>query len=59
MTEEKVKGLELIKSTFWKKVLEVWLNYKNSPLLTEGKIDIRDPIFNNAHITFKSKTVFF
>ena len=56
--EDNFKGYNLIKNDFWKCVLKVWLKYKNIPQQNETVIDISDPIFNNASVTFKSRTIF-
>ena len=58
VTGDKFKGLNLIKSPFWRNVLKVWLDHKNSTLDGNEPIDINDPIFNNAEVLFKSKTIF-
>ena len=53
------KGLNLIKSSFWKKVLSTWLNYKYHDQYTISFIpSIYDPIFNNSLIIFKRNTLF-
>ena len=52
------KGLYLIKSPFWRNVLKVWLDHKNSSMDKNVTIDINDPIFNNTAVMFKSKTIF-
>ena len=40
-------------------MLKTWLNHKNASPSTDTSVDIREPIFNNKHITFKSNTLFF
>ena len=58
VTGDNFKGFNLIKSPFWRNVLKVWLDYKNSSLDKNANIEINDPIFNNAAVVFKSKTIF-
>ena len=52
------RGLDLIKSLFWKRVLKVWLDYKYSK---EERLsfNVNNPIFNNSSIKFKKKTIFY
>ena len=53
------KGINLIESPFWKRVLITWLNYKNNELdKTNSTPSIFDPIFNNSYITYKKKVLF-
>ena len=58
-TVSKFKGVELIDSPFWKRVLITWLNYKNLDLdkavLT---LKLNDPIFNNILVTYRNNTLF-
>ena len=50
------KGLNKIKSPFWREVLTKWLTYSNNQELTIMKME--DPINNNKHIRFKGETLF-
>ena len=55
----KFKGLDLIDSPFWKRVLITWLDYKKADYnQQELNLDISCPIFNNDQITFKNNTIF-
>ena len=51
------KGLDLIKSSFWKKVVETWLKHNVHTNPSTGNI-INDPLFNNKYITYKKRTLF-
>ena len=53
----KFKGIDLISSKFWKKVLILWLDYKNKDIM-EKNPKLTSPIFNNSLITYKKKTLF-
>ena len=53
------KGLNLISNSFWRKVLKIWLNYKNSYEHNAREVpSINDPIFNNSLLTYRNKTLF-
>lgn len=55
----KFKGLELIGSCFWRKVLILWLDYKNTDdEQKEIDLNINSPIFNNTSVLYKNKTLF-
>ena len=49
--------MDLIHSCFWKRVLQVWINYTG---VDEENTDVylSEPIFNNNKIRFKGKTLF-
>ena len=49
------RGLETIKSTFWKKILENWLFHTGSQ---HTFISRDDPIHNNLSFTFKGKPLY-
>ena len=51
------KGLHLINNLFWKEVLCVFLDYNSYEDMHE--ITTEAPLFNNADITFKNKSLFF
>ena len=53
------KGLELIESNYWKRVLIKWLDYKNQchDVLNEVP-SIHDPLMNNRYIKYKNKVIF-
>ena len=51
------KGLDLIKSNYWKRVLNVWLKYKYVGE-DSSSFDINNPIFNNSSVRFKNNTIF-
>ena len=54
------KGLHLVKNSFWKKVVCVWLdNNKFSSRDPEVKFPPQTPLFNNNDIRFKNATLFF
>ena len=59
LVSSEFKGLELIENLFWKRVLTVWLDYKNFKKDEMYSIpSINSPIFNNSCITYKNKTIF-
>ena len=51
----KFKGLDLIKSLFWKRVLKTWLNYNCTD---DKRFSVYHPIFNNSFVKFKNNTIF-
>ena len=51
----KFKGLDLIKSLFWKRVLKIWLHYNSSD---DRQFSVCHPIFNNSFVKFKNNTIF-
>ena len=52
------KGIELIKSKFWRRVLEVWIKTNVNNSKANNCISPSDPIFNNANLVFKGKVLF-
>ena len=50
------KGLDGIKSLFWKKVLCTWLN--NNIINNVREVSIYSPIFNNKNVTYKNQTLY-
>ena len=50
------KGIQLISSMFWRKVLLKWLEFSKNE--TNQNILISDPIFNNRFITYKNNHLF-
>ena len=53
------KGLNLIKNSFWRKVLKTWLNYKNSEYNKPSRSpNINEPVFNNSNISYKNQILF-
>ena len=50
------KGSHLIKSIFWKRVLEKWLDFSNNHL--DNTINQYDPIFNNNQLQYRNNTLF-
>ena len=50
------KGIETIKSFFWKSVLCTWLNKRNP--CDKDEINNFSPIFNNKNIRFKNEPIF-
>ena len=57
------KGLDLVKSKFWRKVREKWLDTKNNNLDKNECLDrietinTGEPLFNNVNIKFKGKVI--
>ena len=59
LVSNEFKGLNLIDSLFWRKVLVTWLNYNNSENDEVKSVpSINDPIFNNRCITYKNQILF-
>ena len=54
----KFKGLDSIKSFFWKNVLCTWLNNNNTNN-NKKEITILSPICNNKFVTYKNETLYF
>ena len=52
------KGMETIKSKFWRKVLEVWINTNKDNELANKYVSPCDPIFNNSKVLYKGKVLF-
>ena len=53
------KGLDLIGSKFWIRVLTTWLKYNHIKADNPRSLpSINEPIFNNSFITFKNKVLF-
>ena len=50
------KGLHLIKSPFWKKVLTKWLDHSNNRL--DNSLTLDDPICNNTLFQYRNNTLF-
>ena len=50
------KGLRLIRSTFWRRVLKTWLDNNTSDV--EPPFNVLDPIFNNSAVKFKKSPIF-
>ena len=50
------KGFNLVKNSFWKKVLSVWLDHN---INHTDKVYPESPLFNNNMIRFKHATLFF
>ena len=51
------KGLETIKSHYWKQSIIAWLEFDKSNF-TENNINIPVPIFNNLNIVYKKQPLF-
>lgn len=49
------KEINLIKSTFWRRVLETWLTFNKNK---NTKLNGASPIFKNCDITYKNKMLF-
>ena len=59
VTGKSFKGIDLINSNFWKRVIYIWLEYKNKEFKPDyTTIKLSDPIFNNIHIQYRSKPLF-
>ena len=55
----KLKGLEFIGSCFLRKMLILWLDYKNTDdEQKEIDLNLNSPIFNNTSVLYKNKTLF-
>ena len=53
------KGLDLVESSFWARVLKTWLDYNSiGNNISDQNINYEDPIFNNSLIRFKKKVIF-
>ena len=54
------RGLEMIKSEFWKEVIKVWLHKScTENILKMNKLKVIDqPLFNNKNIRYKGNTLF-
>ena len=53
------KGLDLVESSFWARVLKTWLDYNSiGNNISVQNINYEDPIFNNNLIRFKKKVIF-
>ena len=53
------KGLDLVRSAFWARVLKIWLDYnKVEPIPSFQNPSLDDPIFNNNSIRYKKKVIF-
>ena len=53
------KGLDLVESSFWARVLKIWLDYnKVGNNIPVQNTSYDDPIFNNTLIRFKRKVIF-
>ena len=50
---KKIKGFELISSQYWRRALELWLEFTHEDNAEYPKI--YQPIFNNAYITYKGR----
>ena len=58
LSSNEYKGLYLLNNTFWKTVLQVWLDMNAKFQNSKDQIELHSPLFNNAHIKFKNKTIF-
>ena len=56
-TLTEVKGLDLIKSNFWKNVVEHWIEKNIHTDPCDGNY-VNEPLFNNKNITYKQKVLF-
>lgn len=52
-----MKGLELIKSSFWKIALTKWADYKHT-LMNEQVTFLEQPLWNNIKLLYKKNTLF-
>ena len=52
------KGLDKIKSDFWKNVLGIWLDCNRYENADEEPINNFSPIFNNSDIKYRNETLF-
>ena len=53
-----IKGLDLVKSHFWKRVLETWLTLNKEETNNDSQINLNSPIFNNYEIRYKGQVLF-
>ena len=55
---KEIKGIELVKSLFWRRVLETWIKLNNYKKQDSCGIDPSTPLFNNSKIRYKKKVLF-
>ena len=58
---KKFMGFDEIKSYFWKKALHVWLKFKDTEKIPINEVDdvANQPLWNNAFVQFKNKSLFY
>ena len=58
---KKFMGFDEIKSHFWKKALHVWLKFKDTEKVPINEVDdvANQPLWNNAFVQFKNKSLFY
>ena len=60
VTNKEFKGLNYIQATFWRLVLETWLEHRQieHEQNKQDLVNANSTIFNNKWITFKNNTLF-
>ena len=59
VSSKRFKGIKLVRNTFWKEVLCIWLDYKLLHEHVDNNTGTNIPLFNNENITYNKQTLFF
>ena len=64
LSEAEFKGLDLVESPFWRKVLSTWLKYRHKINMNDAesgiqtyKMNMNTPLFNNKDIRYKGNPI--